>query len=214
MELQLALDFITLEGAMEVLREVSDVIDIVEVGTPFIVQDGVGAVKAIRRAFPHLKITADLKIMDAGEHETRSAIEAGANIITVLGVSDDATIRSAVAEAKKRGQKIMIDMIGVADIERRAKEIDVLAVDYICVHTAFDVQGTGKNPFDELQKVKNVVSNAKLAVAGGIKLGTIAAIVKEQPEIVIVGGAITGQPDRRKAAEDMKRIMNEVGGTK
>ena len=131
MQLLMALDFITMEGAKKILKEVADVIDLVEIGTPFIVQDGVRAVREVRAAYPQLKIMADLKIMDAGEHETRTALEAGANIVSVLGVADDATILSAVTAAKQAGQEILVDMIGVADLERRAEQVDKLGVNYI-----------------------------------------------------------------------------------
>jgi len=209
MELLMALDFITLPGAKALLKEVGDSIDIVEIGTPFIVQEGIKAVKEIRKEFPGLKIMADLKIMDAGEYEAKMAFEAGADIVTVLGVSDNATIKAAVEQGKKFNKSIMIDMIGVEDIEKRTAEIDKLGVDYICVHTAFDIQSTGKNPLDELQIVKSVVKNAKPAVAGGVKLSTIQDVVKENPAIVIVGGGITSQVDKRKVALEMQKIMGK-----
>lgn len=209
MELLMALDFITLEGAKVILKEVGDSIDIVEVGTPFVVKEGIKAVEEIRKEFPLLKIMADLKIMDAGEYEAKMAFEAGADIVTVLGVSDESTIKGAVEQAKIFNKSIMIDMIGVQDIAKRTAEIDKLGVDYICVHTAFDVQATGKNPLDELQIVKSVVKNAKAAVAGGIKLDTIKEIVNENPAILIVGGGITSQPDKRKTALEMKKIMGK-----
>lgn len=207
MELLMALDFITLPGAKAVLKEVGDSIDIVEIGTPFIVKEGIKAVEEIRKEFPLLKIMADLKIMDAGEYEAKMAFEAGADIITVLGVSDNATIKAAVEQGKKFNKSIMIDMIGVGDMADRTAEIDKLGVDYICVHTAFDIQSTGKNPLIELQIVKSVVKNAKPAVAGGIKLSTIRDVVLEKPAIVIVGGGITSQSDKRKAALEMQKIM-------
>jgi 3-hexulose-6-phosphate synthase len=214
MQLLMALDFITMEGAKKILKEVADVIDLVEIGTPFIVQDGVRAVREVRAAYPQLKIMADLKIMDAGEHETRTALEAGANIVSVLGVADDATILSAVTAAKQAGQEILVDMIGVADLERRAEQVDKLGVNYICVHTAFDLQGTGKSPLDELLRVKKVVKSSKIAVAGGIKLTTIGALVEARPDIVIVGGAISGAFDHRKAAQDLKAVLVNAGGRK
>ena len=120
-----------------------------------------------------------------------------------------ATIRVSAEAAHKAGKKIMVDMIDVPDVEARAAEIDKLGVDYICVHTAFDVQSTGLNPLEELQKVNRVVKNARSAVAGGIKLATIEGIAAEKPAILIVGGGITGQADKRATALEMKKIMNQ-----
>lgn len=207
MELLLALDFVTLSEAKEILREVGDGIDIVEMGTPFVIQEGIQVIREIKKEFPALKVSADLKIMDAGDHESRMAFEVGADIVTVLGVAHNATIIASVEQAKKFGASIMIDMIGVADIESRTREIDGLGIHYICVHTAFDIQGAGKNSLEELQKVKKIVRHGKTAVAGGITLGTIAAIVRERPDIIIVGGGITGQTDKRQATLAMKTAM-------
>lgn len=68
------------------------------------INEGLRAVKEIKAEFPSLKVLADLKIMDAGRYEVMKASEAGADIITVLGVSDDSTIRGAVEEARKQNK--------------------------------------------------------------------------------------------------------------
>jgi 3-hexulose-6-phosphate synthase len=158
-----------------------------------------------------LKIFADLKIMDAGEHETETAIEAGADIISVLGVAANATITASVDTAHKRGKHILVDMIDVPDLAARAKEVDTLGVDYICVHTAFDIQASGKNPLEELQIISAVVKNAKCAAAGGIKLTTLPHLIKLNPAIIVVGGGITQEADKRETAKKIKACINERG---
>lgn len=211
MQLQLALDIITLEDALTLLGELSDVIDIVEVGTPFIISEGLNAVRKIRAAHPDLKILADLKIMDAGRHETQCAIDAGADIVTVLGVSSDATISAAIEAADAAGKSIMADMIDVPDIPGRAAQIDALGAHYICVHTAFDVQHTGQSPLAELQQLSRVCKRSQPAVAGGVRLETLGAIVREKPAIIVVGGGITGQRNKRSTALAMRDIIQGGG---
>ncbi|KEQ23565.1 3-hexulose-6-phosphate synthase [Paenibacillus tyrfis] len=210
MELQLALDLVDIPGAKQVVAEVAEHIDIVEIGTPVVINEGLRAVKEIKEAFPSLRVLADLKIMDAGGYEVMKASEAGADIITVLGASDDSTIRGAVEEARKQNKKIMVDMINVKDIEGRAKEIDALGVDYICVHSGYDHQAAGKNSFEELTAIKRVVKHAKTAIAGGIKLNTLPEVIKAKPDLVIVGGGITSQEDKKATAAEMKRLVNQA----
>ncbi|TBL76488.1 3-hexulose-6-phosphate synthase [Paenibacillus thalictri] len=210
MELQLALDLVDIPGAKQVVAEVAEHIDIVEIGTPVVINEGLRAVKEIKEAFPSLRVLADLKIMDAGGYEVMKASEAGADIVTVLGASDDSTIRGAVEEAKKQNKKIMVDMINVKDIESRAKEIDALGVDYICVHSGYDHQAIGKNSFEELTAIKRVVKHAKTAIAGGIKLNTLPEVIKANPDLVIVGGGITGQEDKKATAAEMKRLVSQA----
>jgi 3-hexulose-6-phosphate synthase len=211
MKLQLALDLVDIPGAIEVVKEVQEYIDIVEIGTPVIINEGLRAVKEVKAAFPNLQVLADLKIMDAGGYEIMKASEAGADIITVLGATDDLTIKGAVEEAKKRGKQILVDMINVKDLETRAKEIDALGVDYICVHTGYDLQAVGKDPFEELAIVKKVVKNAKTAVAGGIKLATLPEAIKAKPDLVIVGGGIANQADKKAAAAEIRKLINQAG---
>lgn len=210
MRLQLALDFISIEEAKKVLKEVEDVIDVVEIGTPFLLQDGLRAVSKIKNAFSNLTVLADLKVMDAGRHEAKMAFDAGADIITVLGVSDDETIKGSVHVAKEYGKEVLIDMINVKDIENRAVELDQLGVDYLCVHTAFDVQSLGLNPLEELSMVSKVVKYAKTAVAGGVKMETLGQIVLMNPDLIIVGGSITSKDDKRVAAIEMKELIRNT----
>ncbi|MBD7970745.1 3-hexulose-6-phosphate synthase [Paenibacillus gallinarum] len=209
MKLQLALDLVNIPEAIEVVKEVESYIDIVEIGTPIVINEGLRAVKEMKAAFPGLTVLADLKIMDAGGYEIMKASEAGADIITVLGATDDMTIKGAVEEAKKQGKEILVDMINVKNIEQRAKEIDALGVDYICVHTGYDLQAVGQNSFEDLQTIKRAVTNAKTAVAGGIKLETLPEVIKAGPDLVIVGGGITTQDDKKAVAAEMQKLIKQ-----
>jgi len=209
MELQLALDLVNIPEAIELVKEVEEHIDIVEIGTPVVINEGLHAVKAVKEAFPNLQVLADLKIMDAAGYEVMKASEAGADIITILGTAEDMSIKGAVEEAKKQGKKILVDMIAVKDLAGRAKEVDAMGVDYICVHTGYDLQAVGKNSFEDLQTIKGVVKNAKTAIAGGIKLDTLPEVIKVKPDLVIVGGGITGQADKKAAAAKMQQMINQ-----
>ena len=211
MLLQLALDMIDVEQGLELAGLVEKTIDIIEIGTPFIIRDGMAPVRRFCAAFPKLSILADIKIMDAGRHEARIAIEAGASILTVLGVADDITIRAAIEEAHKASRKVMVDMICVKEMEKRTKEVDALGADYICAHTAYDIQRTGRDPLEELKLIKANLTHAQAAVAGGVTLDNIAAIAAERPAIVVIGGGITGQREPAATAEKMKEIIEMVG---
>ncbi len=209
MQLQLALDLVTIPEAKDLVKEVAEYVDIVEIGTPVVINEGLRAVKEIKEAFPSMTVLADLKIMDAAGYEVMKASEAGADIITVLGAAEDVTIKGAVEEAKKRGKKILVDMIGVKNLEERAKEVDAFGVDYICVHTGYDLQAVGKNSLEDLLTIKRVVKHAKTAIAGGIKLETLPEVVKAQADLVIVGGGITGQADKKAVAAEMKKMITQ-----
>ena len=68
--------------------------------------------------------------MDATDYEVSQAIKFGADVVTILGVAEDASIKGAVEEAHKHGKQLLVDMI-VQDLEKRAKELDEMGADYI-----------------------------------------------------------------------------------
>ena len=195
--------------AIELVKEGEEHIDIVEIGTPVVINEGLRAVKEVKAAFPNLKVLADLKIMDAAGYEVMKASEAGADIITILGAAEDMSIKGAVEEAKKQGKQVLVDMIAVKDLAERAKQVDELGVDYICVHTGYDLQAVGKNSFEDLHTIKSVVKNAKTAIAGGIKLETLPEAIKTQPDLIIVGGGITSKEDKKAVAAQMQQMVKQ-----
>ena len=206
MKLQIALDTCNTKEALAILHDVADYIDVIEVGTPMIIAYGMEPVRVISKEFPNKLVLADTKIMDAGEFKAELAFKAGAQIVTVMGITHDETIKGAVKAAKNGNGKILADMMRVQNLEERAKELVDLGVDYICVHTAFDVQDT-QSPFDSLSRVQRIVGSQHSAIAGGININSIDKVVPFKPEIIIVGNGITRQEDRKESAENMKKLL-------
>ena len=210
MKLQVALDCnFTADSAVEFASKLVEYVDIIEVGTPFVYDCGLEPVRKLKAAFPDKEILADFKIADAGFFETNQAVSAGADIITALGVTDDATIKGAVKAAHESGRALMVDMLSVADCAARMRELDAMGVDYICLHTAKDLQVPGHSDAEAFAKLKDNVKTAKLALAGGICEGNIAKYVEINPDLIIVGDGITGQPDPVKAAENIAKAMRK-----
>ena len=63
--LQLALDEPDLEVSVARGRELIDLVEIIEVGTPLVIEYGMESVRRIREACPGVEVLADLKVMDA-----------------------------------------------------------------------------------------------------------------------------------------------------
>jgi len=211
--MQLALDLVTSSEAAAIVEEVGDLVDIVEVGTPIVINEGLGAVRRLRALFPELRILADLKIMDAGGYEVTKAAEAGADIITVLGASDDLTVLGAVEAARATKTQIMVDLMNVAHVDVRAKELESLDVDYICVHSGYDHQAAGRDALSDLHVVKQVARRPKIAIAGGITLSSLRRVVAAGPDLIVVGGGITRRSDKRATAREMRRLLHPVGAS-
>lgn len=200
MKLQIALDEPDVEQGLALCESIREYVDIIEIGTPFIVREGLYAVKAFRERFPEKEILADVKIMDAGEWEARLCFEAGADYVTVLAVTDLLTIKGCVETAKKYGKKAVADMICVADIEKKVQELEAAGIRDIAVHTGVDQQAAGRTPLQDLEQIKGCAKQSSISVAGGINPDTVDRYKALGADVVIVGGGIVHAEDPAKAA--------------
>jgi len=206
---QIALDFVNLNRALRVAEAAAaGGADWLEAGTPLIKSEGLDCLRALRRGFPQKTLVADMKIMDVGRIESESAFKAGANVVCVLGVADDSTIRECVEAAKNYGGRVMVDLLGLSDPTRRAKEVEKMGIDYIGMHTSIDEQMRGKDPFSQLREVSRTVS-VPIAVAGGINSETAAKAIDAGASVVIVGGAVIKAKDPREATRLIKEAIKD-----
>ena len=202
-KLQLALDVLTTEAAIELATQTQEYIDIIEIGSPLIKHEGLRLVIKMRELFPDKELLVDLKTMDVGEYESDFCFKAGADIVTVLGAADIETVKGSIKSAKKHGKKVMVDMINVDDKVILANIVSSLGADYVGIHSGIDQQLVGGSPLKDLQAVKEG-SEIPVIVAGGINIQTIDAILEADPDVVVVGGAITSSPTPAISAKAIK----------
>lgn len=207
--LQLAIDCLTTGEAVAILEQVYPCFDIAEVGTPLLIEEGLSALEALKSCCSDRRYLADTKIMDAGRIEASSAFGRGADLATVLAVADDLTIRQALDAANEQQGQIMVDLINAADPVERARQLEQMGVEILCAHTAYDRQATGVDPLADLERIRSAVS-CQLAVAGGLGLDTVGMALDRGADIVVVGGAILNQPDRRAAAASIYALIGKT----
>ena len=107
MKLQIALDLDSADKAVAMAAQVYGLVDIIELGTPLMLKEGVGVVGRMKRRFPDALILADMKIADGGYMEARFAVEEGADIVTVLGMAEDETILGVKQATHEAGRLVM-----------------------------------------------------------------------------------------------------------
>lgn len=211
MQLQLALDCnLNIEKAETIINQTKRFVDIVEIGTPFILEQGSGVIRHLKSIFPEVRFLADIKLIDAGAYETNTVCEAGAEIATVLAAADDCTIQYALAEARKHDAAILADMIAVKDITKRAGELERLSVDYICLHTADDMITAKRQNnllYDQYKEIRRIVKKAKLVITGGITLENMEQYKEIGPDVIIVGADICKAEDPEEQAAKIRRKM-------
>ncbi|MDF7638120.1 3-hexulose-6-phosphate synthase [Lactobacillus sp. ESL0791] len=210
MKLQLALDDISLTDALSLGEKVRDYVDIFEIGSPFIIEEGMHAVRAFRKKFPEKEILADTKIADAGEYEAGLTFAAGADYCTVIAITDDLTIKACINAANKYGKKVFVDTINASDLKNRIPKLEKeLGVNSISVHVGVDEQAAGQTPLNALKEVKEISQGSLISVAGGIKPATIDQYVAAGADIVIVGGGVNHAEDPVEAARQLSEAIHQ-----
>ncbi|OPC72624.1 3-hexulose-6-phosphate synthase [Elizabethkingia miricola] len=205
-KLQVAIDLLTTEAALDLAAKVSPYVDIIELGTPLIKAEGLKVITAMKSAHPDKLVFADLKTADTGALEAEMAFNAGADLVTVMGAVDDSTIKGAVEAAKKAGKKVVVDTIGVKDRVQRAKEVTAFGVAFVELHAGLDEQA---QPGYNVQKLISEGREAQVpfSIAGGVNLDTIKDVVAAGAAVAVAGGAIYGAKDPAAAAKALKEAI-------
>jgi 3-hexulose-6-phosphate synthase/6-phospho-3-hexuloisomerase len=196
--LQVALDVMNVHRALKIAEEaVLGGADWIEAGTPLIKSEGSSKI-----------IVADMKTADVGTIEVEMAAKAGADVICIMGIADDATITESVKAGGRYGSKIMVDLLRTSNPVKRAREAESFGADYICLHVGVDQQ---MRKIESLEDVREVVKevNIPIAAAGGLNSETVGEVVKAGASIVVVGSAIIKSPDIAEAASVMKKAITE-----
>lgn len=208
-KLQVAIDLLTTEAALELAGKVAPYVDIIELGTPLIKNEGVSVITAMKKAHPDKIVFADLKTADAGELEADMAFKAGADLVTVLGVAGNATIAGAVKAAKAHGKGVVVDTIGAPDRVTRAREAAALGAEFVELHAGLDEQWT---PGYSIQVLIDEATgaNTPVSIAGGVNLQNIQAVVKAGVKVAVAGAAIYAAEDPAAAAKALKEAIDAV----
>ena len=208
MKLQVAFDLQSSDEILNFMEKNGDLIDIIEIGTPLIIKEGLKSVLKIKKKFPKQIILADLKIMDAGLLEAQIGFDAGADIVTVLGLASTKTLNGVIQAAVKNEKEVMVDMINHPCPENKWNELKNMEMGFCCLHTANDDTKDGETPLNDLERFYNLHGGKNIAVAGGINPDMIRKINSFHPEIVIVGGYIANSRNQRDALEEIHQAMD------
>jgi 3-hexulose-6-phosphate synthase len=206
MKLQVAMDVLTTEAALELAGKVAPYVEILELGTPLIKSEGVRAITAVKNAHPDKLVFADLKTMDAGELEADIAFQAGADYVTVLGTAGDSTIAGAVKAAKSHSKGIVVDLIGVSDKIKRAIEVTALGAVFVEMHAGLDEQAEPGFEFSTLL-TDGEIARVPFSVAGGVNVKTIASVQRAGASVAVAGSAIYSAADPAAAAAELRKAI-------
>ncbi|AIR00017.1 orotidine 5'-phosphate decarboxylase [Pluralibacter gergoviae] len=211
MKLQVALDLLSTDDAVNLLNDIAPYVDIIEVGTPLIKIEGLAVLREIKSRWPDKFLFADLKTMDAGALEAELALNAGADAVSVLAVAADGTIAGAVNAANKLGKSVVVDLIGVPPTHRLARidELRKLGVGTVELHAGLDEQAQEGYSLPALLATI-AGTDVKFAVAGGITLDTVDIVAAAGAETAVVGGGIYNAANPAATAKSLKEKLLQL----
>lgn len=212
-KIQLAMDTLDFNHALELARLSAPYVDIIEAGTPLIKSVGIEIVRKLRAAYPGKMILADLKSSDVGAYEANMAFEAGADVVTTQGITTLATIAEVQREADKWKRRAEVDMTGVKDVVARAREVKAVGVSLVLYHRSIDEEVTKGALWDEraVQTVRSLCDlGLDVAIAGGVNLDVLPLLKGLPLYGIVIGRGITAQADPAATAKAVAQCVKEI----
>jgi 3-hexulose-6-phosphate synthase len=212
-KIQLALDTLDGDHALELAAQAGPYVDIIEAGTPLIKSVGIGIVKKLKEAHPDKIILADLKSSDVGAYEADMAFRAGADIVTTQGITTIATITEVQREADKWHRRAEVDMTGVCEPVVRAKEVKNVGVSLVLYHRSIDQETTEGAAWDAkaINTVKEMCDlGLDVAIAGGVNVEVLPLLAQVPLYGIIIGRGITAQKDPAASACEIAKLVKEI----
>jgi 3-hexulose-6-phosphate synthase len=212
---QISVDVGTLDQGLGVASAaLAGGVDIVEMGTPLLKNQGVSnVVPAFRKRFPEALLLADMKTMDGGGGEARGVYAGGGNIVDFLALAGVDTAKSICAvrdEFRHAGPElarlafadIMVPHQGPAaqagDVALRMLEA---GVDAVGIHLQADARRANPKLIesDYLGDMARAVFDrvgkaAPVQVVGGLSVAQAKSLAKAGLRAFVISGNM-GQPD-------------------
>ncbi|ENK7716835.1 3-keto-L-gulonate-6-phosphate decarboxylase UlaD [Escherichia coli] len=201
--LQLALDHSSLEAAQRDVTLLKDSVDIVEAGTILCLNEGLGAVKALREQCPDKIIVADWKVADAGETLAQQAFGAGANWMTIICAAPLATVEKGHAMAQRCGGEIQIELFGNWTLD------DARDWHRIGVRQASGQQW-GEADLARMKALSDI--GLELSITGGITPADLPLFKDIHVKAFIAGRALAGAANPAQVAGDFHAQIDAIWG--
>lgn len=224
MKLQVTLDTMSVDEGIALLYDVAPFVDVIEVGTPLLLDAGMNAIRVVKEAFPHVEVLADTKIWHDGTRITASALSHGADMVTILGGATDAEVEAVVSYASAHDGSVAADLSGVGSVVQRASELEDLGVRYMMVPSGLrrtnpadddalhrNTRAMGGTPLALVRNVmRGLTRTTEVAVVDNITLDNLDDVLATRPGVLLVGRAILAATDPVSAAAEFKRRMQEA----
>ena len=198
---QAAIDTFDLGSALPIAKMAMDCgIDWLEVGSPLIYGEGFRAISAFKEISKGTPIVVDFKARDNCFELFTAAKLHGADFATVAAAGNDYGVIEALRARRQSGIGVLADIYGLDlhEIPPRARELDAMGVDAVCIHF-----GNDQNRYDLVRQQYDGVLEAKRLMRGPLscsadKLSSAIQAVKAGADWVFFGADLLcdAQPER------------------
>lgn len=190
MKLQVSFDILDLDKALAIAHEITDQVDIFEIGLLLIYKYGIHAVEAFKKAFPNKDLLVDLKLIDRGYDAMSLFANAGADWVTVMAGASQNVIYATCNEASKHNVKVMIDLLDSTSLGQSALEAKNVGASALIFYQPYD----DKEALIFLDNWDMIRGNTDLPIfiAGKIKRTNVSDIIQVKPNGIIIGTSIVG----------------------
>jgi len=228
---QISVDVATLKQGLGVAgAALAGGVDIVEMGTPLLKNEGVSnVVPAFRQRFPEALLLADMKTMDGGAFEARAVYSGGGNIVDFLALAGMDTAKAICAVRDEwRSADPALPRLAFADIMvphqgKPAQAVEVAlgmleaGVDGVGVHLQADARRADpalieSHYLEEVARAafKRVGDTAPVQVVGGLSIAQAKSLAQAGLRAFVISGNL-GQPDGRArydlAPDQIQRLV-------
>ena len=199
---------------LALLPHVKPFADIIEIGTPVLKRFGISAITTARELCPGVMVLADTKTVDGGQLEADMVFGAGAAFMTVLSCASRATHETVGRRAQAFGATVIVDTI------TESGKAQLLPPDatfpesfgYVAVHSPTDARLAGNTSTAHIDAVKQMHDlGFRVSLAGGIGPDTLAAVIAVNPEILVVGSAITEAANPKEVSQWIRDRLPDQG---
>lgn len=204
--LQLALDNLSLESALESARILGGEVDVIEAGTILCYAAGVPhTVGVLRTLYPDKIIVADLKAADAGSILSEMVFSAGATWMTVICSAPLATMQKAHERAIKSNGEIQIELYGDWTLDQ-AREWHRIGIKQAIYHRGRDAQAAGQSWGQaDIDRAASLCElGFEVSLTGGLEISDIHLFKHLTVKSFVVGRTLRDSGDPATMARQFK----------
>ena len=209
--LQIALDVSDLEEATRLAQiAAANGADLIEVGDPLIKRFGMKSVCRIREMVPGMPIVVEFASSDWVDEQIELAVEAGADLVFVMGLDQPSRIERAVRTARSHRVGIVLAIPTHVDVTQWCATVESAGADGISIIRNIDSAEAAAATMARMRAVADTTA-VPVVISGGFGPNNIADVADDEWSVLIVGGAFIRARDPVAVMQILREMVDSMG---